>query len=415
MTNVLLPSELNIEPRYTGNRHSTRTIKTKKINLPQKEGAKKITSDSLLPTLSKFKSQAHYSDHNDLHAQESSIFENKFGSRYTHPTKPFQLNIFDTTPFHKRKNHLLDNTRQKLVSQLPVQPSHLIPNEPQSHSNIINPSVSELIDEHATVPIEHFEAQVKNNIPCPCKNNKCELRCECAEPYKQALWNFVQCMQGCIESVLTEIDKIRSGNQLMQDNVDIHGAGYKRSTRTSYTNLKKLKNIIEEYKSKLNELELVSKSGYSNEIHPTYIEDKAREKLDDSTILLKSHYPKGTVSRFISSSNEDIEENIGVDSKSFQFLLKEMLKYFEDLDDYGSYEDSNSAEFDYSSDEFEDEDSTSVEKVFLPEIDSLRPCSFESFLKIAFDKLLKKEITLGQLRQLCLADIKKCINSKYAT
>lgn len=386
-------------------------------------------------------------DYFDLHAHESNQKDQQHTSKpktirqnnsHLRPFKNFQVNLFDTTPFHKRKNTLLDDTRQKLGPAgsshlpMPIQPAHLVPSPPK-HSS---PSVHDLIDQHATHPVNHFADQhgpSGKKVACPCANGKCELGCECAEPYKQALWNFVQCMQGCIESVLTEIDKIRVADSVNHGHNDnFHSAGKfpRSSSVTDRKNLEELRKMVQEYRDKLNELEFVTKDGFH--VHSTYLEDtsgpsKIQESKDAKVIVLNDAYPKYRTENYESSITSSEEDDFsGFTEEQIRSILNRFLQHYVNLEkSYLAYKDQLFANTVQTETEESDSDSKeesaesseegeSVQTVLLSELENLRPCDFQSFLKIVFEKLLQQQLTYAQLRELCLNDIKRCIDARVS-
>lgn len=414
----------------------------KKANSPQLYKKSKTTSDALLPSLTPDQKQQFSSlyDHFDLHGLDSKQSDEHYKSKpktsrqsnsHLRPFKNFQVNLFDTTPFHKRKNTLLDDTRQILGPAgsshlpMPIQPAQLV-TPPPKHSS---PSVHDLIDQHATHPV-NFESHHHHGkkVACPCDNGKCELGCECAEPYKQALWNFVQCMQGCIESVLTEIDKIRAADSLSHGGHDnnFHSAGKfpRSSSVTDRKNLEELRKMVQEYRDKLNELEFVTKDGFH--VHSTYLEDTSEASKEDAkdgkVIVLNEPYPKYKVESAASSSEED--DFSGFTEEQIRSILNRFLQHYVNLEkSYLAYKDqlltnteeeSESASKEVSVSVESSEESESAQTVLLSELEHLRPCDFQAFLKIVFEKLLQHKLTYSQLRELCLNDIKRCIDARAA-
>lgn len=347
------------------------------------------------------------------------------------------------TPFHQRKSTLLTDTRQMLGPNggssshlpVPIQPAQLVP-PPSKHSG---PSVHDLIDQHATHPVNHFSNQHGSGgkkVACPCDNGKCDLGCECAEPYKQALWNFVQCMQGCIESVLTEIDKIRIADSLNHGQNGHGSSKFPRSSRTiEQKNLEALRKMVQEYREKLNELAFVTKDGFH--VHPTYLEDSSSNdhENDAKVIVLNEPYPKYSTANVDSSvsSSEEVDFS-GFTEHQIKSILNRFLQHYVDLEQsYIAFKDRtlktteqpketdsvlsesvSESESKEQSLEISEEGAAVVQTVYLSELDNIRPCDFQSFLKIVFEKLLQQQLSYAQLRELCLNDIKRCIDARVS-
>lgn len=288
-------------------------------------------------------------------------------SNHMAPFKTFQHNIIHESPFFKRPNIDLDHMRQLLPTRTPVEQPTLSNDRPPSQH------INEIIDQHS-FPTDPDEYNDHGEKMCPCGQcKKCDATCSCAEPYKQALWNFVQCMQACIESVLTEIDKIRVKSPIRS--ADFSGGKFPRSSGNEppAAEIEAIQKLIESYKTKLAQFNLTLAQNFTDQAAPATNEIVQLQDVDSSQ----------------DNDDDGSEEESGADLK--EFLDNFMAKLNIDAVDPA--------------------ESLEVDENLMKQLEPFEPCDFTPFLQSMVEKLKSQEISFEDVRQLSLANLKRCMNA----
>lgn len=241
---------------------------------------------------------------------------------------------------------------QTSSASVPQQPQKILKPDiqgkgPQVKPLYPGPSVNQLVDQFA-YPNEPKEYGGKG---CSCANcpKKVDASCSCAEPYKDALWNFIQCMQACIESVLTEIDKIRAAQEF-------HGQQQGGKFARSLPDLDRLREVVLEYKNKLTNFDHLKTL--------TYQTDGGKE------VLVKTLEELSPILMLKNIKNESDAQPTAVEILS------------------------------------------SIDPELIKQLDDVKICDFRTFIKKVVDMLKRRELTYEQIRELCLLAIKQCVESE---
>lgn len=216
---------------------------------------------------------------------------------------------------------------------------------PQVQPLYPGPSVNQLVDQFAYPKEKDYGGKDCSCTNCP---KKVDASCSCAEPYKDALWNFIQCMQACIESVLTEIDKIRAAQEFQ-------GKQSSGKFARSLPDLDRLREVVLEYKNKLTNFDHLKTL--------TYQTDGGEE------LLVKTLEELSPILMLRNVNESDVQPS-----------AVEIL--------------------------------SSIDPEVIEQLDDIKICDFRTFIHKVVDMLKKRELTYEQIRELCLLAIKQCVESE---